>query len=471
MDFECSSGGQTSVAKFPSGRYGHEFLVDFINDDGSFKINVGTSTIGHTYVGGGFAIDRWFDVQDVLYDGPSGITTITASSDVRLKSGDFVQLRDIEFICSSGAATTTFYPSGKKGTDFVVDTVTGAGTTQTVFTVNVGPSTIPHNYVQGGLIRPHYSSGVGPILQGPYTRNCTNFIPDSIGMKVNGFAAEPGDQEDVGVTGSMSVDSYTQYNQGGIGVSITNGAYAQLVSIFTICNDTAIFTASGGQCDITNSNSSFGNFGLVSSGVGDETSKSVYRFTGISSANTSVEDDVIVVGDLGIRPYTGQSMYVDELYYEVKAVKITNNGSGYTTPPIVVFTEPTGPQAIRAEGFATLNPDGTVEQIALIGSGRNYRLSDNVSISLIGGDGVDAAAEVVLAPLYYKINTATDTTAGISSITISGTFNNDISIGSTCYFTRQSLQIVSSHSFEFVGSGNDILKAKPSLWWSDSYRK
>jgi hypothetical protein len=61
-------------------------------------------------------------------------------------------------------------------------------------------------------------------------------------MKVDGFSAEPGDQDDIGVTGSMSVDSYTQYNQGGIGVSITNGAYAQLVSIFTICDDIAIFT-------------------------------------------------------------------------------------------------------------------------------------------------------------------------------------------------------------------------------------
>ena len=81
-------------------------------------------------------------------------------------------------------------------------------------------------------------------------------------MRINGFDAELGDKDDIGVTGSMSVDSYTQYNQGGIGVSITNGAYAQLVSIFTICTDIAIYTSSGGQCDLTNSNSSFGTFGL-----------------------------------------------------------------------------------------------------------------------------------------------------------------------------------------------------------------
>ena len=66
----------------------------------------------------------------------------------------------------------------------------------------------------------------------------------------------------------MVTDSYTQYNANGIGVSITNEGYGQLVSIFTINPDISIFTGSGGMCDLTNSNSSFGNFGLVSDGVG-----------------------------------------------------------------------------------------------------------------------------------------------------------------------------------------------------------
>ena len=81
------------------------------------------------------------------------------------------------------------------------------------------------------------SQGTGPITKGPYIRNCTNFIANSIGAKIDGFNADVGDLGDtVGVQGSFNVDSYTQYNQGGIGVSVTNGAYAQLVSIFTICN-------------------------------------------------------------------------------------------------------------------------------------------------------------------------------------------------------------------------------------------
>ena len=53
----------------------------------------------------------------------------------------------------------------------------------------------------------------------------------------------------------------------GIGVSLTNNSYAQLVSIFTIGCEIAIFAGTGGQCDLTNSNSSFGNVGLKADGV------------------------------------------------------------------------------------------------------------------------------------------------------------------------------------------------------------
>jgi hypothetical protein len=108
------------------------------------------------------------------------------------------------------------------------------------------------------------------VSQSPYIQNCTNFIPNSIGLKVDGKNA-------IGPLKSMVLDSYTQYNQGGIGASITNEAYAQLVSLFTICNDTAVFCGTGGACDLTNSNSSFGNFGLVSDGVGPT------KFVGIVS--------------------------------------------------------------------------------------------------------------------------------------------------------------------------------------------
>lgn len=127
--------------------------------------------------------------------------------------------------------------------------------------------------------------------QSPYIQNCTNFIPNSIGMRIDG-------RHSIGPTKSMVLDSYTQYNQGGIGVSITNEGYAQLVSLFTICDDIAVYCGSGGACDLTNSNSSFGNYGLVADGVGPL--KYIGIVTSYSSANSDTFSLDLNVPTLGI---------------------------------------------------------------------------------------------------------------------------------------------------------------------------
>ena len=124
------------------------------------------------------------------------------------------------------------------------------------------------------------------IDQSPYIQNCTNFIPNSIGLKVDGKNA-------FGSIKSMVLDSYTQYNQGGIGASMTNEGYAQLVSLFTICDDIAVYCGTGGGCDLTNSNSSFGNYGLVADGIGP------VKYTGTVTVPTGNNNDTFVV-DLNV---------------------------------------------------------------------------------------------------------------------------------------------------------------------------
>jgi len=104
-----------------------------------------------------------------------------------------------------------------------------------------------------------YADGTEKNWQSPYVQNCTNFVPDSIGMRIDGARA--------GGFKSMVLDAYTQYNQNGIGVSITNFGYAQLVSLFTICCDIAVYNDTGGVCDMNNSNASFGNYGLWANGT------------------------------------------------------------------------------------------------------------------------------------------------------------------------------------------------------------
>jgi len=120
------------------------------------------------------------------------------------------------------------------------------------------------------------------INQSPYIQNCTNFIRNSTGLRIDGENA-------LGPLKSMVLDSYTQYNQGGIGVSITNEGYAQLVSLFTICDDVAVYCGSGGACDLTNSNSSFGNYGLVADGIGP------LKYVGIVTYASSVNSDTFVL--------------------------------------------------------------------------------------------------------------------------------------------------------------------------------
>ena len=304
--------------------------------------------------------------------------------------------------------------------------------------------------------------GTGIITKGPYIRNCTNFIQDSIGAKVDGFNSDEGDKiSTIGVQGSFNVDSYTQYNQGGIGVSVTNGAYAQLVSLFTICDDIAVYTANGGQCDLTNSNSSFGTKGLVSEGIGDETSKCNDRYTGTVSSTAAVSQNQIVVSGVGNnRPYDGQALYFDRKYFIVSDIKITNGGSGYTSVPIVNIDAPTGPGvAVPAQATATVE-NGVVTVVTVRSGGSQYTGVPSVTFS--GGGGSSAAATAEIDAIYYDVIEATKPSAGITTISLVQNLNNEVGVGNTAYFARQSFQIVSSHSFQYIGAGNTIESAYPS---------
>ena len=121
----------------------------------------------------------------------------------------------------------------------------------------------------------------GGKWKGPYIQNCTSDTTTGTGVYVDGDRAR--------LLRSMNVDAFTQYNQGGIGVAVTNGGFAQLVSLFTICTDQAVRVDKGGQADIANSNCSFGTKGLVAKGVSD------LQYTGfVTTAGAVSQDEVIV---------------------------------------------------------------------------------------------------------------------------------------------------------------------------------
>ena len=351
-----------------------------------------------------------------------------------------------------------------------------------------GSATQNSGYVSAGPA----NEGPSGRYRSPYVRNCTNFATGSVGMRVDGNhvnAAYTGTNNLGQDLKSMVVDSYTQYNQNGIGVSLTNKAYAQLVSIFTINCDIAIYASSGGQCDLTNSNSSFGNYGLYADGTsGDE-------FTGITTVAADAESDTFTFADIrdsdsNVRkPFDGQGAFfrlnldsysdtgtktgiVTEPLRTVRSISITNAGSGYTStnPPVVTITSPLGPEAIDAELSANVNAAGSVSSIDVIASGRNFLPAgsgtnqQDISVTIAAPtSGTTATADAVTDPILFTVASSTEptTSTGIGTITFNEFVPYSVGVGTSVAFRRLSRIITSSHSFEYVGAGTDINRANP----------
>ena len=353
------------------------------------------------------------------------------------------------------------------------------------------PSTNPAEYAVSGYIAP------GPANEGPtgrwrspYIRNCTNFMTGSIGMKINGdhaTASTPGND-----LKCMVCDSFTQYNENGIGVSITNNGYAQLVSIFTINCDIGIYCDTGGSCDLTNSNSSFGNYGLYAVGIGST------EFTGVvgtyppTRGQTGVDagSDIVTFGSVGNsrRPYDGQTLFfkinlnnypesapfavgsgiIQQPMVNIQEIVVTNGGSGYSAaaPPTVVIRDssdnsqqPKGPQGIIAELSPTIDEvSGAITAIDVVNSGRNYLSTQNLEVVIDGGS---ATADVITRPIYYAVDSATENSAGITTVTFTEFIPYQLFGGEQVSFRRISRILTSSHSFEYIGTGTDINTATP----------
>ena len=288
----------------------------------------------------------------------------------------------------------------------------------------------------------------GGKWKGPYIQNCTSDTTTGTGIRIDGDKAV--------LTKSMNVDAFTQYNQGGVGVAVTNEGYAQLVSVFTICCDKAITVHKGGQVDLANSNCSFGTQGLVADGVSPQ------QFTGIVTSSASAGQDKVTinVGSSTTRPYDGQVVYFDQLFKSVESITVGSGGTGYTQAPTVTIDAPTGPSGETASAFATIE-NGAVTEISIISSGSQYASTPSVTISGPQSGINTATATANMADTYFTINSATPIVSGIATLTLAENLINTVGVGSTAYFFQQSKIVASSHTFEYIGSGNTITLATP----------
>ena len=375
----------------------------------------------------------------------SAVSVASSGSVIKVMSGNYVEDNPIELPAFSAIV----------GDDLRTCKVLPNNATSDIFHVNKGCKL--QNMTFSGHLSPAaavaFPSGGatnvgGGKWKGPYVQNCTSDTTTGTGIRIDGDLAVK--------TKSMNVDAFTQYNQGGVGVAVTNEGYAQLVSVFTICCDKAITCHAGGQADVANSNCSFGTLGLVADGKGD------LQFIGTcTSAADAAQDNVTInVGTTTTRPYDGQIVFFGELFESVESITVGSGGTGYTSTPTVTVADPTGASGETATAFATLEGE-SVASITIISSGSQYQTTPTVTISDpdVGSNGATATA--VMAPIYYTINSSTPIVSGITTLTLEENLINSVGVGTSVHFFQQSKIIASSHTFEYIGAGNTITEATP----------
>ena len=103
---------------------------------------------------------------------------------------------------------------------------------------------------------------------------------------------------------------------------------------------------------------------------------------------------------------------------------------------------------------------GQVSSITIVTSGRGYTSTPSISIS--GGGGSSAAVSLVMKPQYFNVDKSTPISSGITTVTFSENVPFAVGVGTTVPFFKQSRILASSHSFEYIGSGTDLIDSLPS---------
>jgi hypothetical protein len=151
------------------------------------------------------------------------------------------------------------------------------------------------------------SAGAGAITRSPYILNCTSLTTTGTAIRIDGSKA----------TGNKSIIAglFTIINQNGVGVSISNQGYSQLVNIYTICCNVSVQCESGGFCSLNCSDTSFGNFGLIANGISSATN------SGFSNGVNQTGNTFVISG-LANTPFINNTLKFtgDANYYTISGV-------------------------------------------------------------------------------------------------------------------------------------------------------
>ena len=237
--------------------------------------------------------------------------------------------------------------------------------------------------------------------------------------------ATPSSQVVIETAGNRSIlaNDYTQVNDLGYGVYVTNNAICELVSVFTYYCHRSYMTDKGGEIRSLNGSSIYGDWGLVSTGVDpDEIPDSVrMRDDMIQSAKVA---QVSAIGEQAM--YIYDYKYVPPQYSIIevrhdralipKKVTVNTAGSGYSAGDVVEVTLPGGSNtttAVQIQITAVDGSGGVINAAIISGNATNITgwVNDTTPVTNLAVSSGAATFDIVFARdvKYYEINSIAST--------------------------------------------------------------
>jgi hypothetical protein len=273
---------------------------------------------------------------------------------------------------------------------------------------------------------------------------------------------------------SMIVDSYTQVAFNGIGVCARGRGYGQMVSFFTNFSRVGVYAKDGGHCSLLNSNTTFGDFGLKSSGSRILVNPDITLVTSASyvDANSSA---LILANTSAITTYmidelaiSGSTQYTSS--YQSGSIR-TATLKDATLLVKCITDDLLSPAVVRVSQFGSgqfLGQDTTVGKVRTLPVQSGFSKGAVTAFRI--NDGFDMARDYILAYdkiNYYIQNTSTfDSVPSTTKQKVNQLFNmlkdtiQRVVInqsGADLLTEFGSLITSTSHDFSYAGSGVNFL--------------
>lgn len=238
------------------------------------------------------------------------------------------------FLVNNASTLRNLSMGGLTGTISAVQNPTGSG----VFRLNVN---WPSAAASGAYISLDPTGSISS--KSPYIQNCSTFGTRAIGAYIDGSIHASGYK-------SMTFNDFTQVIDDGIGVWATNGARAELVSVFTYYSYIGYLAEQGGILRALNGNNSYGTYGAIAVDL-DPTDG------GFSGTVNNRDNEAIVS-----KVWVGEG--------RVLAAGFSYQGEQYTSASITFDSPPIGGTAISAS--ADLR-NGVISHIGVTSGGTDYQ--------------------------------------------------------------------------------------------------